>query len=189
MLRQNSLGSMNSLSLSFDSNNFEDNKAETDDDSLNYDKYEKIVKAEKTDGNKVYLAQTEYSRKELEQFNCERPKWTLKCKGSQQFTADSDSGEDAYGYYCRYFDLMPEKAVFENGKLVGVYLCNYSISYSGNGRYDFSIDDWGSREVILSDSFRGVKKLMYSFSQMLKLINGKTGLCWKRILKPGMNHI
>ena len=26
MLRQNSLGSMNSLSLSFDSNNFEDNK-------------------------------------------------------------------------------------------------------------------------------------------------------------------
>ena len=42
MLRQNSLGSMNSLSLSFDSNNFEDNKAETDDDSLNYDKYEKI---------------------------------------------------------------------------------------------------------------------------------------------------
>ena len=107
------------------------------------EKTEKCVRAEKCPENTVWLAEAEYSPGELEQFNCERPKWILKCKGSQQFTADSDSGEDAYGYYCRYFDLIPEKAVFENGKLVGVYLCNYSISYSGNGRYDFSIDDWG----------------------------------------------
>ena len=107
------------------------------------EKTEKCVRAEKCPDNTVWLAEAEYSPEELEQFNCERTKWILKCKGSQQFTADSDSGEDAYGYYCRYFDLIPEKAVFENGKLVGVYLCNYSISYSGNGRYDFSIDDWG----------------------------------------------
>ena len=42
MLRQNSLGSMNSLSLSINSENLEVDKAETDDDSLDDDKYEKI---------------------------------------------------------------------------------------------------------------------------------------------------
>ena len=107
------------------------------------DNFENSVKTEMPDGSVIYLAQVEYRPEELEQFNSERSKWILQCKGSGQFTADSDSGEDAYGYYCGYFDLIPERAVFENGKPVGVSLCNYGIRYSGRGRYDFTIDDWG----------------------------------------------
>ena len=45
MIRQNSLGSMNSLSLSFDSDNIEDQKAESEDETI--DSYHKIDKYEK----------------------------------------------------------------------------------------------------------------------------------------------
>ena len=104
---------------------------------------DKCVETEQADGSKSYLAETEYTQVELEAFEAEGPKWILECSGSQQFTAGSDSGEDAWGHYCGYFDPIPEKAVFRDGKPVGLYLCNYGIRYSGNGRYDFDIDDWG----------------------------------------------
>ena len=104
---------------------------------------ENCVKVELPDGKPVYLTEREYTGKELEAFREEAPKWIVRCQGSGQFTADSDSGEDAWGCYCNYFDLDPSKAVFEDGRFVGFCLCCDGIRYSGNGRNDFSIDDWG----------------------------------------------
>ena len=104
---------------------------------------ENSVEASLTGDRSVYLAEAEYTEEELEQFNAEKDKWIVRCSGSHQFLADSDSGEDAVGHYRNFFDLVPEKAVFENGKLVGLYLCTDGIDYSGRGRYNYYIDDWG----------------------------------------------
>ena len=104
---------------------------------------ENSVEASLTADKTVYLAEAEYTEKELEQFNAEKDKWIVRCSGSHQFLADSDSGEDAVGHYRNFFDLVPEKAVFENGRLVGLYLCTDGIDYSGRGRYNYYIDDWG----------------------------------------------
>ena len=104
---------------------------------------ENSVEASLTEDRKVYLAEAEYTEEELEQFNAEKDKWIVRCLGSHQFLADSDSGEDAVGHYRNFFDLVPEKAVFENGRLVGLYLCTDGIDYSGRGRYNYYIDDWG----------------------------------------------
>lgn len=103
----------------------------------------KVVEAELAEGRKVYLTQAEYSQEELDEFNAEKDKWIVRCSGSHYFLADSDSGEDARGYYCGYFDLTPEKAVFENGHFAGFYLCTDGMNYSGRGRFNFSIDEWG----------------------------------------------
>lgn len=104
---------------------------------------EKYIEVKLTGKRKAYLIESVYSQKELDEFHSEEPKWIVQCKGSHCFLADSDGGEDADGHYCGYFDLEPEKAVFENGKLVGFYLCTDGITYSGRGRYNFTIDNWG----------------------------------------------
>lgn len=103
----------------------------------------KLIEAFVTDERRIFLAESKYTKEELDEFDRERSKWILRRKGSRQFLADSDSGEDAVGYYCGYSDLVPERAVFENGKLAGIYFCSDGLSYSGRGRYNFSIDDWG----------------------------------------------
>ena len=103
----------------------------------------RFAQAELTEERRVWLEKRKYTRQELERFRAEQGKWLLQRAGSQQFTADSDSGEDAWGDYCGYFDWDPENAVFENGRLVGFWLCENWLRYSGNGRSSFSIDDWG----------------------------------------------
>lgn len=95
-----------------------------------------------SNGSEICLKEAEYTEKELEEFNAEGKKWILRCSGSQSFLADRDSGEDAEGWYCYYFDLTPETAVFHNGRLVGCYVCENGFDYSGNGRASFSIDAW-----------------------------------------------
>ncbi len=107
------------------------------------DAEEKVVEAELTGERRVRLAKREYTREELDLFRAEQEKWLLQRAGSQQFTADSDSGEDAWGYYCGYFDWNPENAVFEDSRLVGFWICADWLRYSGNDRASFSIDDWG----------------------------------------------
>ena len=114
---------------------------------------ENSIEASLTEYRRVYLAEAEYTEEELEQFNEEKDKWIVRCSGSRQFLADSDSGEDAVAHYRNFFDLVPEKAVFENGKLVGLYLCTDGIDYSGRGRYNYYIDDWGYPG---SDPFRHI---------------------------------
>ncbi len=105
--------------------------------------FEKKVEIKLDGGTIISFAECEYDREELDAFNSEKDKWIVRCAGTQYFLADSDSGEDARGYYCNYFDLDPEHAVFDRGKLVGFYFCYDRITYSGRGRYNFSIDDWG----------------------------------------------
>lgn len=107
------------------------------------DASEILVQAELTGERKLWLAKREYTEEELTRFRAEQSNWLLKRAGSQQFTADSDSGEDAWGYYCGYFDWNPENALFENGNLVGFWICADWLRYSGNDRASFSIDDWG----------------------------------------------
>ena len=104
---------------------------------------ERIVEAELAGARKVWLAKREYTQEELARFRAEQANWLLQRADSQQFTADSDSGEDAWGYYRGYFDWNPENAVFEDGRLVGFWICADWLRYSGNGRDSFSIDDWG----------------------------------------------
>ena len=104
---------------------------------------EKTFEIKLNDENSVFLGECEYTEEEMEQFRKEADKWIVGYSGTQQFTADSDSGEDARGYFGNYFDLVPERAVFEDGKLVGFYLCSYGIKYAGRGRYNFEIEDWG----------------------------------------------
>ena len=104
---------------------------------------ERVVEAELAGERRVWLAKREYTEEELALFRAEQANWLLQRAESQQFTADSDSGEDAWGYYCGYFDWVPENALFENGRLVGFWLCENWLRYSGNGRSSFSIDDWG----------------------------------------------
>ena len=103
----------------------------------------KYIEFSLTDVRTVYLAETEYTEDELEEFNSVQSKWILRRQGDRTFLADHDSGEDATGYYCGYFDLVPERAVFDNGKFVGMYLCNGGITYYGNDRASFYIERWG----------------------------------------------
>ena len=107
------------------------------------DAEEKVVEAELAGERRLWLAKREYTEEELALFRAEQANWLLKRAGSQQFTADSESGEDAWGWYCGYFDWNPENAVFEDGRLVGFYFCEDWMRYSGNDRASFSIDDWG----------------------------------------------
>ena len=104
---------------------------------------EKHVEADVADGQKVYLVEREYTQEELDAFNAEKPNWILRRAGTRFFMADSDSGEDATGHYCGYFDLRPENAVFDGGKLVGYYLCAGDFRYSGRGRASFDVESWG----------------------------------------------
>ncbi|MBR6957044.1 MAG: hypothetical protein IKH73_01200, partial [Erysipelotrichaceae bacterium] len=60
---------------------------------------ENSVEASLTADKTVYLAEVEYTEEEMEQFNAEKDKWIVRCSGSHQFLADSDSGEDAVGHY------------------------------------------------------------------------------------------
>ncbi len=94
-------------------------------------------------GRAIGLFEEKYTPEELELFRAEAAKWKVCRRGSRYFLADSDSGEDADGYYCGYFELAPEKAVFENGRHVGFYLCTDGMHYSGNDRASFYITDWG----------------------------------------------
>ena len=111
----------------------------------------KYVAAGLTEGRTVRLAEAEYTQEALERFRSEQSQWILRCAGDRYFLADSDSGEDAHGYYCGYFDLRPETAVFDRGELVGVYISTDGIRYSGNGRSSFEITKWGYPE---EDPFR-----------------------------------
>ena len=104
---------------------------------------QKYVEAEAANGRKVFLVDQEYTDAELELFDREKEKWIIRRAGTEFFMADSDSGEDATGYYCGYFDLLPTNAVFEQGRLVGYYLCAGYFRYSGRGRGSFDIEQWG----------------------------------------------
>ena len=102
----------------------------------------KTVEFEQPNGEALILAEAEYSPGELARFEAEKRKWILRCSGSQTFLAEHDSGEDARGYYCGYFDPEPSRAVFDGDRLVGLYICTDGFRYSGNGRSSFSIDRW-----------------------------------------------
>ena len=104
---------------------------------------EKYAEAEYADGRRICLTEKDYTPEELDKFHAEGSKWIVRCMGSHCFLADSDSGEDATGYYCGYFDLDPEKAIFKDGEFVGFYLYTDGFNYSGNGRASFSINRWG----------------------------------------------
>lgn len=104
---------------------------------------ENCAEVKMDDDTILRFAQSEYTLDMLEAFQKEADQWILQCKGSQNFLARSDSGEDAYGTYCKYFDLQPDRAVYIEGKLAGFYLCDSGIRYSGNGRDDFTIDQFG----------------------------------------------
>lgn len=106
------------------------------------DSYEKCTEICLTKDRKILLAEVDYTQEELEIFNAEAKKWILRCSGSRSFYADYESGEDATGEYCEYFEVTAETAIFENGKFVGVYVCGGGFDYSGNGRASFSIDNW-----------------------------------------------
>jgi len=120
---------------------------------------EKYVEAESADGEKIFLIEREYTDTESELFDTERNKWIICRCGTQYFLADSDSGEDARGSYCGYFDLIPSNAVFEQGRLVGYYLCPGSIWYSGRGRSSFEMERWGYPGYDLFDSDRQENKM------------------------------
>ena len=95
------------------------------------------------ENNTVFLCESEYTIDEMKLFDNEKDKWILKHCGSQNFIADSDSGEDAYGSYEGYFDLKPEYAVFSDEKCIGFYFSPGDFSYSGTCRGNYRIDDWG----------------------------------------------
>ena len=107
------------------------------------DPTKKHIEAEAADGEKISLFESEYTKEELDAFEAEKPKWIVRRAGTRYFLADSDSGEDAEGYYCGYFDLLPENAVFDGGRLAGFYLCPGDFRYSGRGRADFDAEEWG----------------------------------------------
>ena len=103
----------------------------------------KHIEVESEDGKRIRLAEKEYSAEEMEEYYSQESEWIFCRRGEHMFLADSDSGEDAKGYYGNYFELLPEKAVFQNGKMTGIYLCSDGINYSGRGRYNYDIDAWG----------------------------------------------
>lgn len=106
-------------------------------------RFEQVKDVKMPDGSTLCLAEQVYTPEELEAFNAEAGKWIVRRRGSCHFYADSDSGEDAWGSYCNHFDLVPEHAIFDGDRFVGLYLPETWIRESGNGRYDFTIDDWG----------------------------------------------
>ena len=129
------------------------------------DSTEKCSEIELPSGTKVCLVEEEYSPEQLEQFEVEAPKWIVERKGTRFFLAESDSGEDAEAYYCGYFDLEPEFAVFDEGKFIGFYLCTPGMRYSGRGRYNFAIDDWGFPGQSIFDFIRsGSKTFLFLFA-------------------------
>ncbi len=91
----------------------------------------RFVEAELADGRRICLSEKEYTREELEDFRAAASKWIVRLSGSRQFLADSDSGEDATGYYRAFFEPTPERAVFENGRPVGFYLCTDGMRFPG----------------------------------------------------------
>ena len=103
----------------------------------------KHVEAELGGGRKVCLAEQNYTQQELDAFNAEKDNWIIQRAGTRQFLAEHDSGEDAVGYYCGYFDLEPQNAIFDQEKLVGYYLCPGDLHYYGNDRASFDIYRWG----------------------------------------------
>ncbi len=107
------------------------------------DPRKKYVEAELCAGEKVFLVESEYTPEELDGFEAEKSKWIIRRAGTRYFLADSDSGEDAEGHYCAYFDLQAANAVFDRGRLVGYYLCAGDLCYSGLSRSSFGIDNWG----------------------------------------------
>ena len=106
-------------------------------------KFEQVKDVEMPDGSTVCLAEQEYTRKELAAFNAEAGKWIVRRRGGCTFYASSDSGEDAYGSYCAYLDLVPERAVFKDGRFAGLYLYESWVRESGNSRNSFDVVDWG----------------------------------------------
>lgn len=107
------------------------------------DPAKKYIGIKTSDGQTLYLYESEYSKEELDEFEAAKSVWIIRREGETYFYADSDSGEDARGSYCGYFDLLPENAVFDNGKLAGYYFCPGDLLYSGRGRASFWIDEWG----------------------------------------------
>lgn len=126
---------------------------------------EQYVEAGTADGKNVFLIEREYTDAEMDLFNTENEKWIIRRSGTQYFLADSDSGEDAEGHYCGYFDPIPTNAVFDKGRLVGCYLCPGSIGYSGRGRASFDMERWGypGHNPFVSDS-QGDKTHLFLFS-------------------------
>ncbi|MBQ4240881.1 MAG: hypothetical protein II672_07205 [Oscillospiraceae bacterium] len=103
----------------------------------------KHIEAESEDGKRIRLAEKEYSAEEMEEYCSQESEWKFCRRGEHMFLADSDSGEDARGTYCGYFDPVPQRAVFADGKLAGFYICSGRIRYSGLSRSSYSMDDWG----------------------------------------------
>ena len=101
------------------------------------------IEIELPSGETKYLAEKEYTQQELDKFNQQSSEWVLRIYGERNFLADSDSGEDACGTYCGYFNLKEQNAIFENGEFIGFYLFPDDLRYSGNGRSSFEIDAWG----------------------------------------------
>ena len=107
------------------------------------DKDSACIRALTSEGSEVFLAQKEYTDEEMAAFTAEADKWLIRLKGTRCFLADSDSGEDATGYYCNHFPLRAENAVFDDGVFVGMYYSFSGLRYSGNDRASFGIDSWG----------------------------------------------
>ena len=128
------------------------------------DRYKTCLEVKLTPDRSIYLAEIEYTQEELDEFHAEAKNWILRCAGSRCFYADYESGEDATGDYCEYFDLTEEMAIFENGKFVGIYTCFDGFSYSGNGRASFGIDSWNFCNPFLC-TFRAHKTHVCLFSQ------------------------
>ena len=111
------------------------------------------IEVELPDGNRIYLIEKEYTPEESEEFRMKTSEWIIQRSGSRYFMADSDSGEDAEGWYCGYFDPKPETAVFDKGELIGFYICPGDLRYSGSGRESFDIDRWGYPGYDLFDRY------------------------------------
>lgn len=82
------------------------------------------IEVESEDGKRIRLAEKEYSAEEMEEFYSQESEWMFCRRGEHMFLADSDSGEDARGTYCGYFEPVPQRAVFADGKLAGFYICS-----------------------------------------------------------------
>ena len=62
------------------------------------------IEVESEDGKRIRLAEKEYSAEEMEEFYSQESEWMFCRRGEHMFLADSDSGEDARGTYCGYFE-------------------------------------------------------------------------------------
>ncbi len=111
------------------------------------------IEIELPSGETKYLAEKEYTQQELDKFNQQSSEWVLRIYGEQDFLADSDSGEDARGTYCGYFNMKEQNAIFENEEFIGFYLLPGDLHYSGNGRSSFKINAWGYPGYTPFDSY------------------------------------